>query len=47
MQSIMSMIDYDPIYGVWTSIMDEHNYLVRRWQELTAANGSSGSRGKR
>ncbi len=33
--------------GVWNSIMDEHNYLVRRWQELTAGNGSSGGRGKR
>jgi len=33
--------------GVWNSIMDEHNYLVRRWQELTASNGPSASRVKR
>ncbi len=30
--------------GVWNSIMDEHNYLVRRWQELTAGNNASGFR---
>lgn len=33
--------------GVWNSIMDEHNYLVRRWQELTAGNGPAAGRGKR
>jgi putative spermidine/putrescine transport system substrate-binding protein len=32
--------------GVWNSIMDEHNYLVRRWQELTMRNGTAGGRGK-
>ncbi len=30
--------------GVWNSIMDEHNYLVRRWQELTMENSSPGFR---
>lgn len=33
--------------AVWNTTMDEHNYLVRRWSELTEAAGQKTARSKR